>query len=418
MEKMGNNTDRATLAACFGNETDLKSSFECLVTELDKELEIERVSLSWVEGDSVVIAAFWSRVESDLSIGLTIPLKGKFAELAVKQGTSRLDHGGKTPGLRSILQPGSSRKGYFINIPLNHGGETYGLLTVYGGLRQPFAEADRMRVEEICQQVNPELAGLFQREVERERFARLERQQRERLLFINSVAHELKTPLTAIMASGGLLQEELSGSDSANKRRLVENMMSAAGRLDARLNELLAAARSEKVGFTLKPELVDLRYVIQNTAKMIQPMIESRQQALTLDLPERVPLVKGDRQRLEQVILNLLNNANKYSPVGGKISLQLRPEPGRLVVSVTDNGPGIPAEDQSSMFQPYFRREADRERYQGMGLGLAICKQLVEQHGGRIWLMSRPGEGATFAFSLPLTAEEQPGEGIKSGDKA
>jgi signal transduction histidine kinase len=275
-----------------------------------------------------------------------------------------------------------------------------------------------MRVEEICQQVNPELAGLFQREVERERFARLERQQRERLLFINSVAHELKTPLTAIMASGGLLQEELSGSDSANKRRLVENMMSAAGRLDARLNELLAAARSEKVGFTLKPELVDLRYVIQNTAKMIQPMIESRQQALTLDLPERVPLVKGDRQRLEQVILNLLNNANKYSPVGGKISLQLRPEPGRLVVSVTDNGPGIPAEDQSSMFQPYFRREADRERYQGMGLGLAICKQLVEQHGGRIWLMSRPGEGATFAFSLPLTAEGQPGDGIKTGDKA
>jgi signal transduction histidine kinase len=265
-------------------------------------------------------------------------------------------------------------------------------------------------VDEVAREINPALAHLRFREKEEERFARLERAQRERLLFINSVAHELKTPLTAIMASGGLLQEELGQAGSPQQKRLVENMMSAATRLGARLNELLVAARSEKVGFTLKMELVDLRYLLQTVAAVVQPILENKRQQLILELPERVPLVKGDRQRLEQVVLNLLTNANKFTPAEGRVILRLREEKDRLAVEVSDNGPGIPAEDQAHIFEAYYRREADRERYPGLGLGLTVSKQLVEQHGGRIWLNSQPGLGSTFTFVIPL-----PGEGKSRG---
>lgn len=415
---MGNQTDPATLGTCFEVGEDLKSSFDGLVSELAKSLEIERASLSWIEGDEAIIAALWTRDDSDLSVGLSVPLAGRYAGLTVNQGTSRLDHPGGEPRLRSIIHPRLVRRGSYINVPFLFQGQIYALLTVYGGITRPFSEADKTQVEETARQVNPGLSSFRFREKEHSRFLTLEREQRERLLFINSVAHELKTPLTAITASAGLLQEELPPNTHDPERRLVDNIISAATRLGARLEELLSAARSEKVGFTLKLELVDLRYLLQSMARVVQPLLERKNQVLTLDLPERVPLVKGDRQRLEQVVLNLLNNANKFTPLNGHISLRLHEEKQRLLVEVADNGPGIPPEDQTHLFQPYYRREADRDRYQGLGLGLAICKQLVEQHGGRIWVTSHAGEGSTFIFSLPLDRERQPEPTDQPGEKA
>jgi len=101
-------------------------------------------------------------------------------------------------------------------------------------------------------------------------------------------------------------------------------------------------------------------------------------------------------------VLNLLNNAFKFTPAGGKITLRAKQEDGNLVVEVKDTGPGIAEEDQQRIFEPYQRKESDRERLSGLGLGLALCKTLVELHRGRIWIKSRAGRGSTFGFSLPL----------------
>ena len=136
-------------------------------------------------------------------------------------------------------------------------------------------------------------------------------------------------------------------------------------------------------------------------------MAGKKGQSLTLDIPPSVPMVNADWQRLEQVMFNLATNAIKFTREGGKIQVRLLRKSEELVVEVEDSGIGITEEEQARIFMPYYRVEADRPRFPGLGLGLALSKQLVELHGGRIWVRSKPGKGSTFAFSLPIAEEEE-----------
>ena len=120
------------------------------------------------------------------------------------------------------------------------------------------------------------------------------------------------------------------------------------------------------------------------------------------DLPDSLPPINADAQRLEQVLRNLLINAVKFTPSGGSITLRTNKQNASLVVEVQDSGIGIPKEEQARLFEPYYRAEADRQHFQGLGLGLSLSKQIIELHGGRIWVTSEVGKGSTFAFSLPL----------------
>jgi len=120
-----------------------------------------------------------------------------------------------------------------------------------------------------------------------------------------------------------------------------------------------------------------------------------------MEVPEGLKLV-ADGQRIEQILLNLLSNAIRVTPEGGRITLKASNESNRLVIKVQDSGPGIPPEEKQKLFRPYYHLSTDRASIPGMGLGLAITKQLVELHGGTIWVQSEPGKGSTFSFSLPL----------------
>jgi signal transduction histidine kinase len=128
----------------------------------------------------------------------------------------------------------------------------------------------------------------------------------------------------------------------------------------------------------------------------------SRGQRLVSKLPPELPEVMADPVRVKQVVLNLLNNAFKYTPEDGRITLSARAEDSALVVEVKDNGPGMAKEERERIFNPYHRIDSDRERLSGLGLGLALCKTLVELHGGKIWAQSTVGKGSTFGFSLPI----------------
>ncbi|GAI97074.1 unnamed protein product, partial [marine sediment metagenome] len=133
------------------------------------------------------------------------------------------------------------------------------------------------------------------------------------------------------------------------------------------------------------------------------PRIRSRSQSLTVELPDSLPLVKADRQYLEEILLALVANASKFTPEKGEIKVSARQDGESLVVQVSDSGMGIPAEEQERIFQPYYQVNRDGEgKKTGSGLGLAITKSLVELHGGKIWLKSIVGQGSTFAFSLPI----------------
>ena len=133
-------------------------------------------------------------------------------------------------------------------------------------------------------------------------------------------------------------------------------------------------------------------------------LVLSNGQSLVLVLPPSLTPVWADEERLRQVVLNLLINASKFTPEGGKITLKAEEKNSALVVEVQDTGRGVPEEERQWLFQPYHRQITDRERLSGLGLGLALCKYLVELHDGKIWVTSQVGRGSTFAFSVPLAA--------------
>ena len=152
----------------------------------------------------------------------------------------------------------------------------------------------------------------------------------------------------------------------------------------------------------MKPVVINPRQLLQEVAGEIKPMVSKWGQSLILDLPSSLPLIRADEGRLRQIVLNLITNASKFTPEGGKIILRAWQRDTKLVVECQDTGSGIAKEDQGRLFDAYHRVESDRERFSGLGLGLALCKKLVELHGGRIWVESEDGKGSTFSFSLPL----------------
>lgn len=222
--------------------------------------------------------------------------------------------------------------------------------------------------------------------------------EKDRIAFISATVHELKTSLTPIIASAELLADELKLNDKSVPGRLIQNIIRNAHALDEKLSNFSEMAGLLTGDFPFQPELVEIGQVIHSVTAQLYPITHSKRQSLALKLPESLPPVRADRQYLEQVLLNLLTNASKFTPEGGKITVSASRENNSLVVEVTDTGIGIPVEQQELIFQPYYQVNGGK----GSGLGLAITKFLVELHGGKIWLKSAAGQGSTFFFSLPL----------------
>lgn len=237
-------------------------------------------------------------------------------------------------------------------------------------------------------------------ENERHLRQQLEEEIKKRIEFSRALVHELKTPITPIIAAAELLLEEVKGEQLT---RLAQSIERGAFNLNQRIDELLDLARGEINALQLDMDSVDMNLLLKNISEEIAPLVLQFGQSLDTDIAPSLPEIVADKARLRQVVMNLLNNACKYTPKGGKITLKARQENDNLIVEITDTGLGISREDQVNLFEPYYRRIGDRERLSGLGLGLALSKRLVEMHGGRIWVNSRQGEGSTFGFSIPIS---------------
>jgi signal transduction histidine kinase len=229
----------------------------------------------------------------------------------------------------------------------------------------------------------------------------METKEEEWLRFIDTLSHELKTPLTSIIAAAGLLEEELQTTADESHLKLIQTIIRNANSLETRLAELLDIVKTGSGRLQLQFEPVDMKSLILGTCMQISPLLRNKGQKLTTDLPDSLPIIQGDGQRLEQVLLNLMNNATKFTPDGGKITIKVHKQDTGLVVEVHDDGIGIAKEQQDKLFKPYSRLNADRQKHPGLGLGLALSKQVIELHGGRIWVESESGKGSTFSFFLP-----------------
>ena len=155
--------------------------------------------------------------------------------------------------------------------------------------------------------------------------------------------------------------------------------------------------------FSFQPEPLDIGSIIRDITSQVYPIMHSRKQSLNVDLPATLPQVRAQRHHLEQILLNLITNASKFTPEGGYITVTAVKNDSNLIIEVSDNGIGIPADKQEMVFQPYYQVTPGK----GSGLGLAITKFLVELHSGTIWLESIPGKGSRFFYSLPLSDQRQ-----------
>jgi PAS domain S-box-containing protein len=232
----------------------------------------------------------------------------------------------------------------------------------------------------------------------------LEMEMKRRVEFTRALAHELKTPLTPMLISSQVLASELKEEPLLS---LARNISRGASNLNSRIDELLDLAKGEIGMLQLKIEPLDALQLLREVVEYVSPVASSRGQSLIVELPDLLPLVRADKVRLRQIVLNLLSNALNYTPEGGRITLRASQKDASLVVEVEDNGPGIAEEKQQHMFEPYHRMEVAGERLSGLGLGLTLCKTLVDLHGGQIWVKSHVGEGSSFSFSVPLEAANQ-----------
>ncbi|MFC2044863.1 ATP-binding protein [Chloroflexota bacterium] len=248
--------------------------------------------------------------------------------------------------------------------------------------------------------VNLENAYLYAEE--RSLREQVERQNEEKTEFLRGVAHELKTPLTAILSSSELLG--MNSSDHTDiKRRISRNIQESAFSMNKRVSELLDMAKLQIGELSIKLEPLDINRTITEIQQQLQVLFQNKKQTIELEVSKSLPRVNGDREKLGQVLSNVLSNANKYSPVGSKIVLRVREQNTQVVIEVEDSGPTINEAEKTKIFDPYYRTGDTKRRAEipGLGLGLAISKKIVELHKGEIWVGSKPTKGNIFVVSLP-----------------
>lgn len=237
----------------------------------------------------------------------------------------------------------------------------------------------------------------------RQAYERLKELDRLKQDFLNSVSHELRTPLTSIRGYTEFLQDEVGGPLCNEHHGFVARIAEGTERLERLVDDLLDFARLEAGAFKLAVRYASLTDKVTEIAASLQPQANSRRVALNLDLPASSVELSMDPDRIGQVLLNLLGNAIKFTPEGGRLGIRVTPGAEEVRVEVWDTGIGIAPRDQSRLFERFFQVHPSLTRERGgTGLGLPISKSLVEAHGGHIGVESAFGQGTTFWFTLPV----------------
>jgi PAS domain S-box-containing protein len=214
------------------------------------------------------------------------------------------------------------------------------------------------------------------------------------------VAHDLRNPLNTVSMSCSLLLESASGSERPAEQRQLTIMRRATERMNRLIHDLLDVKRIEQGRLAVNPRPETMSAIIRDAIDMLRPLADAQALALESEIPDELPQVLADPPRIQQVLSNLVGNAIKFTPRGGRITLRANPDTAEVRLAVVDTGPGIPPDQLPHVFGRFWQARSSDER--GIGLGLAIAKGIVEAHQGRIWVESRLGEGSAFYFTVPV----------------
>jgi signal transduction histidine kinase len=224
--------------------------------------------------------------------------------------------------------------------------------------------------------------------------------------FVSIVSHELKIPMTSIKGYSDLMLSGVTGQLNENQTSFLTTIRNNVSRMAALVSDLADISRIENGNLRLESRNVPIWDVIDEVVTLTRPQITKKNQTITVDIPVELPKSWCDRNRLVQILTNLINNANKYTQEGGAITVHATLEQDMIQIKVEDNGLGMTVEDQQKLFTNFFRSADEKIRESpGTGLGLSITKNLIELQGGRIWFESEFRKGTSFYFTVPISKD-------------
>jgi signal transduction histidine kinase len=312
-------------------------------------------------------------------------------------------------------------------VPLRSSGRVIGTLIIASHQLHSFSSAEIHLLNTIGEGLGPALKNAELYEALREKNRQLDEQnqelrshQRELLEktreveqasqlkseFLANMSHELRTPLNSIIGFSELMLDQVPGPVNKKQRQCLEDILSSGRHLLGLIDQVLDLSKIESGRAELRLAGVALPELIESLKNTMLPILKPKRQSLTVRLEKDLAPVYADKVKLRQVFFNLLSNSSRFTPDGGMIEIEAVKNGSHCRVSVTDNGIGIKKEDQARIFEPFCQLDNAPNGSGGTGLGLVVVKQIVEKHGGRVWVESRHGKGSRFSFTLPLFSRE------------
>ncbi|HEX7255014.1 MAG TPA: GAF domain-containing sensor histidine kinase [Gaiellaceae bacterium] len=392
-------TNRA--ARALGSSLDLEQAFAAFIRELRGLVAFERTAIVLLEDGHIrVFAAAGEAVEKVFPPGSVLSVAGSVVEDVVA--------GGQTIYRPDMSEPRYAEEADFLALglrsrvvaPLLSGAETIGAISVVRREPGAFSDGEIELLSVLGRLVGSAVQNIRAYEAERTTVEELRKLSALRADFVSLVSHELRSPMASVIGSARTLEQRWRELTPEQRESFLALIAHETSRLAELIGDVLDTSRIEAGTFSYSFGDVDLGQLVRDSAAAA----EHAQDEVAVRAVVRGPLpaVRGDRDRLRQVLVNLIDNAVKYSPPGDEVHVRAESLNGRVVIEVRDRGPGISPEHQRVIFEKFGRVNVGEHAKPGTGLGLFIARSIAEAHGGALEVRSAPGRGATFRLSLPV----------------
>ena len=387
--------DIATVASA---EPGLEGVLRITLERLAQIVDFNSASVALLEGDSLMVRAVAGQRRRNPSGPRIAPGSSPRWKVLGQREPIRIDD------LRRPSAIGSRRPRAWLGAPILRGDEALGLVELEARTPAAFSAED----ERIVATVARALAGPVD---VAERYRAAQRAQELREAFTGVISHELRTPITTIYGMSQVMRQRQRTMDPAALGQMIEDIEGEADRLRRLAEDLLVLSRTEsgRLEVTLDPLL--LGHVIRRRISEEQSRWPNHR--FTVEIPDGLGLVLGEEVYVEQVVQNLLSNAAKYSPPGSEVRVVVEQDTGEICVRVLDQGIGLADEATDRLFELFYRSPDATRQASGAGIGLFVCRQLIESMGGRIWARARDGGGSEFGFGLAILEEPDPDDPLE-----